>query len=154
MFKPINRKTILFISVLILSFTVFIPAVKSISDTVYLGYQGSTPVYSLEACEVNLILWEFWTFYNPFICELRCLETPVFVSWDKTSDKGVLEVLESNTYHFRFDNIGQHPPQEGYLEFEIKVIKRIQGYNSLLIFITISFVSIISILTLKKLRTA
>jgi len=153
-FNLINKKKLLFILVLILSFTIFIPNVKSISDTVYLEYQGSTPVYSLEASEGNLILWEFRTYDNPFICELRCLETPVFVSWDKTSDKGVLEVLESNTYHFRFDNIGQHPPQEGYLEFEIKVIKRIQGYNSLLIFITISFVSIISILTLKKLRTA
>lgn len=152
MFNLINKKKLLFISVLILSFTIFIPNVKSISDTVYLEYQGSTPVYSLEASEGNLILWEFRTYDNPFIVYFRCSEWRVVISHSKTANKGILEVLESNTFHFYFDNIGQHPTQDGYLEFEIKVIKRIQGYNSLLIFITISFVSIISILTLKRIR--
>lgn len=141
-------------SVLILSFTVFIPAVKSISDTVYLEYQGSTPVYSLEASEGNLILWEFRTYDNPFIVYFRCSEWRVVISHSQTANKGVIEVLESNTYHFYFENIGQHPPQEGYLEFEIKIIKRIHGYDSFFIFTVISFVSIISILTLKRLRTA
>lgn len=145
----IKRIKIQILLIFLLGFIFFIPNVSCISDTVYLEYQDSTPVYSLEASEGNLILWEFRTYDNPFICELRCLEWAVFVSWDKTSDKGVLEVLESNTYRFRFDNIGQHPPQGGYLEFEIKVIQRIPGYNFLIILSIISFISLISIASIK-----
>lgn len=145
----IKRIKIQILLIFLLGFIFFIPNVNCIKDTVYLEYQDSTPIYSLEASEGNLILWEFRTYDNPFICELRCLETPVFVSWDKTSDKGVLEVLESNTYRFRFDNIGQHPPQDGYLEFEIKIIQRIPGYNFLIILSIISFISLISIASIK-----
>ena len=145
----IKRIKIQILLIFLLGFIFSIPNVNCIKDTVYLEYQDSTPVYSLEASEGNLILWEFRTYDNPFICELRCLEWAVFVSWDKTSDKGVLEVLESNTYRFRFDNIGQHPPQDGYLEFEIKVIQRIPGYNFLIILSIISFISLISIASIK-----
>lgn len=135
--------------IFLLGFIFSIPNVNCIKDTVYLEYQDVTPVYSLEVSEGDLILWEFRTYDNPFICELRCLEWAVFVSWDKTSDKGILEVLESNTYRFRFDNIGQHPPQGGYLEFEIKVIVRIPLYYLLIILAIVSFISLISIASIK-----
>ena len=151
-FKLINRKTILFISVLILSITVIIPSVKSIKNTVYLEGGERTPAYTFDLIKGDLIFWEFRTYNDSFSCGLLIVERSTYISWRYTADKGIYEVLESITYRFRFEN--EENTGGGYLEFELKIIKRINGYNILFIFIAISFVSIISILKVKGLKIA
>jgi len=131
----------------ILGFILFIPNVNCISDTVYLDEQDRASGYSLEVNEGELILWEFRTYDNPFIVYFRCSEWRVVISHAQTANKGILEVLESNTYNFYFDNIGH--TGGGYLEFEIKIIIRVPGYNLFLILAIMSFISVISIISIK-----
>ena len=146
---------ILFIMILLGFFIVRSnPNINSIKDTVYLEYQDRASGYSIEANEGELISWEFRTYNNPFIVYFKFQEWRIVISWKYSSDKGIIEVPESGVYHFYFDNIGQNPPQDGYLEFEVNVIVRIPGYHPsiiLAIFIFISFLSIIFIEKKKKL---
>lgn len=126
------------------------PNLDSIKDTVYLEYQDRASGYSIEANEGELISWEFRTYDNPFIVYFRFQEWSTVISWKYTSDNGIIEVLESGLYHFYFDNIGQNPPQDGYLEFEVKVIVRIPGYHPSIIFAIFAFTILLSIIFIKK----
>ncbi|NVM46697.1 MAG: hypothetical protein HWN79_17460 [Candidatus Lokiarchaeota archaeon] len=144
----IKRIKIQILVIFLLGFSLLIPYVNSIKDTVYLEKWDVASGYELDANEGELISLEFRTYNNPFIVYFRCSEWRVVISHDKTVNKGILEVLESNTFHFYFENIGD--TGGGYLEFEIKIIERIPAYNLLIILAIITFVSLISIRSIKS----
>ena len=148
-----QRKKIQIILMVLLGFIFFIPNANCVSDTVYLEKWDVTDDYYLEASEGDLIAWQFTTYDNPFIVYFRAREWSRIISHDKTSNNGVLEVLESGTFRFIFENIGD--TGGGYLEFEIKILDIISGFNLILILgmiSVISVISVISIIRLKKMR--
>jgi len=134
----------------LLGFISFIPNVDCISDTVYLEKWDVTDDCIFELNKGDLIVWEFRTYDNSFIAELRARESNVFMSHGKTSDKGILEISEDCLLSFFFENVGD--TGGGYLEFEIKIQVRISGYNLMLVFVIISLFSVISIVSIKTLK--
>ncbi|MFW9825648.1 MAG: hypothetical protein ACFFE4_22085, partial [Candidatus Thorarchaeota archaeon] len=131
----------------------FVPNVKAVSDLVYLEEGEVTSYYYLDANKGDQIIWEFRTYNNPFIVYFRCHESPVILSHDKTTNFGVLRVLESSQFGFTFENIGD--TGGGYLEFEIivkNIFEIIDGYNLIIILGIISLILVISISRLKKMR--
>jgi hypothetical protein len=132
----------------LLGFILFIPNVDCISDTVYLEKWDVTEDCIFELNKGDLIIWEFRTYGNAFIAELRAHESNVFMSHGKTSDKGILEISEDGLLSFFFENVGD--TGGGFLEFEIKIQVRISGYSLMFVLMIISLFSVISIKTLKK----
>ena len=124
-----------------------IPDVKAISDTVYLEKWDVASGYTLDANKDDIIAWEFRTYDNPFIVYFRC-QDPKIISHDKTANKGRFRALVSMEFRFSFENIGD--TGGGYLEFEIKIMKIIDGYNVLILF---GIISIISVVSIKRLTT-
>ena len=133
--------------IILFGFILLIPNVNCIKDTVYLDEQDVASGYEIEVNEGELISWELRTYDNPFIVYFRFDEWRLIISHDKTANRGIIEVLESNTYHFHFENIGD--TGGGYLEFEVKVIVRIPGYYLLIILTIVSYISLISIISIK-----
>jgi hypothetical protein len=123
-----------------------IPNVKAISDTVYLEKWDVASGYRLNASKNDIINWEFRTYNNPFIVYFRC-QDPTIISHDKTENSGRLRALVSTEFRFSFENIGN--TGGGWLEFEIKIIPIIKGYNVLLL---IGAISLVSIIFIKKLK--
>ncbi|MFX0027160.1 MAG: hypothetical protein ACFE8M_12170 [Candidatus Hermodarchaeota archaeon] len=139
--------------IILLGFILFIPNANCISDTVYLVRMQETDIYQFELSEGDLIRWRFRTYDDPFKVSFQCLEHPVYLSWDETSNSGVLNVLQTGTLRFRFRNIDD--TREGYLEFEINIIYHstlVLIWSIIAIIVIIVIISVILIIRSKRKR--
>ncbi len=136
-----------FFILILIGFILLIPNANSIKDRVYLEKWERASGYEIEVNEGELISWEFRTYNNSFTVYFRFREWTTIFSHDKTANRGIIEVFETNTYGFSFENIGH--TGGGFLEFEVKVIARIPGYYPSITLMIVSFISFISILTIK-----